>query len=132
MLIDTADFWSWALERYQNPHTRDLLLALQESDEVLDEHALSSPRTAEQGRRPAPREINIHPAQDMVRPEGLVQTPHLDEGFLPCVLIHGSNSSMGESRCHVQMAGTDLRAVRLDSLASCARPRCGGFPDLTS
>ena len=35
MLIDTADFWSWALERYQNPHTRDLLLALQESDEVI-------------------------------------------------------------------------------------------------
>ena len=35
MSIDTADFWSWALERYQSPHTRDLLLALQESDEVI-------------------------------------------------------------------------------------------------
>ena len=35
MLIDTAGFWSWALERYQNPHTRDLLLALQESDDVI-------------------------------------------------------------------------------------------------
>jgi len=35
MLIDTAGFWSWALERYQNPRTRDLLLALQESDDVI-------------------------------------------------------------------------------------------------
>jgi len=35
MLIDTAGFWSWALKRYQNPHTRDLLLALQESDDVI-------------------------------------------------------------------------------------------------
>ena len=35
MLIDTTDFWSWALERYRNPHARDLLLALQESDEVI-------------------------------------------------------------------------------------------------
>jgi uncharacterized protein (TIGR02444 family) len=35
MLIDAAGFWSWALKRYQNPHTRDLLLALQESDDVI-------------------------------------------------------------------------------------------------
>ncbi|MCH1553663.1 MAG: DUF2390 domain-containing protein, partial [Luminiphilus sp.] len=35
MLIDTADFWSWALERYQNPRIRDLLLTLQESDDII-------------------------------------------------------------------------------------------------
>ena len=35
MLIDAADFWSWALERYQNPRTGDLLLALQEADDVI-------------------------------------------------------------------------------------------------
>ena len=35
MLIDAADFWSWAVERYQNPRARDLLLALQEADDVI-------------------------------------------------------------------------------------------------
>ena len=35
MLISTDDFWSWALERYQNPRVRDLLLALQESDDII-------------------------------------------------------------------------------------------------
>ena len=35
MLIDAADFWSWALERYQNPRIRDLLLTLQESDDII-------------------------------------------------------------------------------------------------
>ena len=35
MLISTDDFWSWALERYQNPRVRDRLLALQESDDII-------------------------------------------------------------------------------------------------
>ena len=35
MLIDTADFWSWAVERYQNTRARDLLLELQQADDVI-------------------------------------------------------------------------------------------------